>query len=124
MSRVSELVTGICNPNHISHGFDTGYGASTPLSHTPISHRCSSSSYTLNHSENQGLATAIATWGFSAHEYSEEQLVQAAFLMLHHALAMPELEKWRLPAGKFFASNAQSSRSTGIRPLTNHLQLT
>ncbi len=56
----------------------------------------------MDHSEIPSLATAIGTWGFSAHEFSEEQLVQAAFLMLQHALAMPELAQWRLPAGKFF----------------------
>ena len=78
----------------------------------------------MDHSENSSLATAIGTWGFSAHEYSEEQLVQAAFLMLHHALAIPELEQWRLPAGKFFASSTQAWRAARTRLLTKHVQLT
>lgn len=102
-SRVSELVTGICNPDNVPHGLDAGY----PTLHSLYrivwrSYRCFRSLYTMDHSETSSLATVIGTWGFSAHEYSEEQLVQAAFLMLHHVLAVPELEKWRLPAGKFF----------------------
>lgn len=46
------------------------------------------------------VAEAIGSWGFCAHDYSDDELVHAAFLMLQHALAMPELENWRLPAGK------------------------
>ena len=46
------------------------------------------------------MAKAIAQWNFSAHNFSDDELVHAAFLMLQHALEMPELEKWRLPAGK------------------------
>lgn len=46
------------------------------------------------------MAEAIGSWGFCAHDYSDDELVHAAFLMLQHALAMPELENWRLPAGK------------------------
>ena len=45
------------------------------------------------------MSKAIGSWDFSAHEFSEDDLVHIAFLMLQHALAMPELEKWRLPAG-------------------------
>ena len=45
------------------------------------------------------MSKAIGSWSFSAHEYSEDDLVHIAFLMLQHALAMPELERWRLPAG-------------------------
>lgn len=43
---------------------------------------------------------AFTSWDFSAHDFSEDQLVHAAFLMLQHALSMPELESWRIPAGK------------------------
>ena len=71
--------------------------------------------YTFDHSETSSLAAAIGTWGFSAHEYSEEQLVQAAFLMLNHGLDMPELEKWRLPAGKSFRWITQSRQHARTR---------
>ena len=46
------------------------------------------------------MAKAIAQWNFSAHAFSDDELVHAAFLMLQHALDMPELENYRLPAGK------------------------
>lgn len=77
----------------------------------------------MDHSETTSLATAIGTWGFSAHEYSEEQLVEAAFLMLNHALAVPELEKWRLPAGKFFDHTRNHGNLQGPVRLTKYLQL-
>lgn len=52
-------------------------------------------------SERQAeIADAVAHWHFSAHAYSEDELVVAAMIMLRHALRMPELEKWRIPAGE------------------------
>lgn len=54
----------------------------------------------LEPSREVAISKAIGSWDFSAHEFhSEDDLVHIAFLMLQHALAMPELEKWRLPAG-------------------------
>ncbi|KAL9587106.1 MAG: hypothetical protein Q9212_000473 [Teloschistes hypoglaucus] len=52
----------------------------------------------LTFGDNSVLAGAINSWNFSAHDFSEDQLVHAAFLMLQHALSMPELERWRLSA--------------------------
>lgn len=48
----------------------------------------------------QRIAEAIASWGFSAHEFTDDELLHAALLMLQHALSMPELEKWRISTGK------------------------
>ena len=56
----------------------------------------------LHYDRELEMAKAIGSWGFSAHEYSEDELVHAAFLMLQHALAMPQLDNWRLPTGRFF----------------------
>lgn len=56
---------------------------------------------TLDDSRRAVIATAIGSWDFSAHEFSEDELVHAAFLMLEHALQMPELERWRFPAGRW-----------------------
>lgn len=58
----------------------------------------------LHHNKEVAMSKAIGSWGFSAHEYSEDELVHIAFLMLQHALAMPELEKWRIPAGMVLSS--------------------
>ena len=46
------------------------------------------------------IADAIGSWSFSAHDFTDDELLHAALLMLQHALTMPELEKWRIPTGK------------------------
>jgi hypothetical protein len=46
------------------------------------------------------IAVAVGGWHFSAHAFSDDELVVAAMIMFRHALTMPELEKWRIPAGE------------------------
>jgi len=46
------------------------------------------------------VAEAVGSWNFSAHDFSDDELQYAAFLMLEHALGMPQLEKWRLSTGE------------------------
>lgn len=41
----------------------------------------------------------IGKWDFSAHDFSEDELVHAGTIMLEHALQMPELEPWRISSG-------------------------
>lgn len=43
---------------------------------------------------------AVGTWEFSAHEFSDDELLHAAMLMLQHALTMPDLERWRIATGE------------------------
>ncbi|MCJ1397056.1 3',5'-cyclic-nucleotide phosphodiesterase [Xylographa trunciseda] len=78
-SMVSQLMTSICKPESILQS----YG--------------SRSFYVLNYRQEFTVAKVIARWDFSAHDFSEDELVHAAFLMLQHALKMPELSKWRIP---------------------------
>ena len=54
---------------------------------------------TLQPDRREAVIRAIPTWSFSAHDFSDDELLHAASLMLQHALAMPELERWRIPAG-------------------------
>ncbi|KAK4698157.1 hypothetical protein P7C71_g1, partial [Lecanoromycetidae sp. Uapishka_2] len=75
---VSTLMKGICNPDEAMQIID--------LTKLPNPEQ----------SRHAGLAKAVGIWGFSGHDYSEDELVHAAFLMLQHALSIPELEKWRL----------------------------
>ena len=75
---VSGLMTGICNPDEVPQIID--YRALPDL----------------EESRQILLTEAIGTWRFSGHDWSEEELVHAAFLMLRHALGLDELEKWRL----------------------------
>ena len=46
------------------------------------------------------VAQAIGKWGFSAHDFSEDELLHAASLMIQHALTLPDLEQWRITAGE------------------------
>lgn len=75
------------------------------------------------HDQEIDMARAIGCWGFCAHNYSDDQLVHAAFLMLQHALAMPELDNWRLPAGKALVMNMQCKQGARTRDLTFMIQM-
>lgn len=46
------------------------------------------------------IEETVGTWAFSAHEFTDDELLHAALIMLQHALSIPELEKWRLSTGK------------------------
>ena len=77
---VSGLMTGICNPDEVPQVIDKSRLPSLSVERETL------------------LANAIGSWNFSGHDWSEEELVHAAHLMLQHALTMPELEKWRMSA--------------------------
>ncbi|KAG9244160.1 BcPDE2, cAMP phosphodiesterase [Calycina marina] len=74
---VSGLMDGICKP-----GDDPA-----PLGHKRIS---------IAANRQKHIADAIGSWDFSAHEFSDDELLHAALLMLQHALSMPDLVKWRI----------------------------
>lgn len=78
---VSGLMDGICK---------LGY-EDEPFSHIRIS---------VASDRREKIAAAIGSWHFSAHDYTDDELLHAALLMLQHALTMPELEKWRISTGK------------------------
>lgn len=46
------------------------------------------------------IADAVARWHFSAHEFTEDELIVASSVMFEHALSMSELEAWRIPKGE------------------------
>ena len=77
---VSGLMKGICNPDEELHPID--------LRKLP----------SLESEKEETLSRALGSWAFSGHDYSEDELLHAAFLMLQHALTIPELDKWRLSA--------------------------
>ncbi|KAK0646353.1 hypothetical protein B0T16DRAFT_159845 [Cercophora newfieldiana] len=43
------------------------------------------------------IVEAVGRWHFCAHSFTDDELIIAAAAMFNHALAMPELETWRLP---------------------------
>jgi hypothetical protein len=57
----------------------------------------------------------IGTWAFSAHDYTDDELLYGALSMLKHALQMPELEKWRIPDGMYFLRAKAHYKLTGTR---------
>lgn len=77
---VSGLMKGICNPDEELHPID--------IKKLP----------SMEPRKEESLSCALGSWAFSGHDYSEDELIHAAFLMLQHALTIPELDKWRLSA--------------------------
>ena len=54
------------------------------------------------------VAEAVGTWSFSAHDFTDDELLYGALVILQHALDMPDLEKWRLSEGKVLAFTLQA----------------
>ena len=52
------------------------------------------------------VVQAVGTWSFSAHKFSDDELLIAALIIFEHALTMPELEKWRMSTGTLKQSRA------------------
>ncbi|KAK3333200.1 hypothetical protein B0T19DRAFT_119466 [Cercophora scortea] len=49
-------------------------------------------------SEKQAqIASAVGQWHFCAHSFDDNELIVASSIIFNHALAMPELEQWRIP---------------------------
>lgn len=55
---------------------------------------------TISADRRASIAAAIGCWHFSAHDYTDDELVLVASLIFRHALAMPQLERWRIPTGR------------------------
>lgn len=101
--RVSDLMTRICNPDHVLQAFDIRYLScshkASHVLHASLANRDSRALAIPNRGRELELIKAVGSWGFCAHDLTDDELVHAAFLMLRHALALPELDNWRLPAG-------------------------
>jgi 3',5'-cyclic-nucleotide phosphodiesterase len=46
------------------------------------------------------IKKAVGKWHFSAHEFTNDELLQCSVIMLEHALQMPEIEEYRMPTGQ------------------------
>lgn len=49
------------------------------------------------------IRRSIGSWCFSAHDFTDEELVVCASLMLEHALQVPGVEEFRIPSGMSFS---------------------
>jgi 3',5'-cyclic-nucleotide phosphodiesterase len=80
---VSSLMSRICNPETVADTIDPN-------------------DLYLAEGRHDAIAAAIGSWSFSAHEFTDDELLYGALLMLKHALQMPELHQWRMDDGKHF----------------------
>lgn len=80
---VSGLMDGICR---------LGDEDEAPPSHMEI---------VIQSERREKIANAITMWQFSAHEFSDDELLYGAMMMLQHALSMPELKNFRITDGEF-----------------------
>ena len=83
---VSSLMGGICNPETVGESLDA-----TDLYVKP--------------DRREVIAAAVGSWSFSAHDFSDDELLYGALLMLKHALHMPELEQWKMSDGEIFVTD-------------------
>jgi hypothetical protein len=94
---VSTLMSGICNPETVGDSLDSTYDdLETPnelVSNNPRD-------LFVDQDRRAFAAQAIGTWSFSAHEFTDDELVYCCLLMLRHALQMPELEQWNMTDGE------------------------
>ncbi|KAJ4286127.1 3',5'-cyclic-nucleotide phosphodiesterase [Kalmusia sp. IMI 367209] len=72
---VSSLMGGICNPETVGDSLN-------------------SKDIFVEEDRKEVIARAIGTWAFSAHDFTDDELLYGALLMLKHALQMPEVEQW------------------------------
>jgi hypothetical protein len=96
---VSNLMTGICNPETVGESLESRYVHL--LNTNLVFHANENSEFDLSQDRRTVVEDAVGTWAFSAHDYTDDELLYAALVMLKHALHMPELDKWSIPEGKF-----------------------
>lgn len=63
------------------------------------------SDFELDDQRKQIVEEKVATWAFSAHELTDDELLYAALVMLEHALSSPELSQWQLTEGSWSRFN-------------------
>ena len=59
------------------------------------------SDFDLSQDRKAIVEEALGTWAFSAHDYTDDELLYGALVMVKHALQMPELDRWRLTDGMY-----------------------
>ncbi|KAF1991910.1 HD-domain/PDEase-like protein [Aulographum hederae CBS 113979] len=74
---VANLMSGICDPQSVVDDSESG-------------------EFDLSPERQKAITEAIGLWSFSAHDFTDEELLYGALLMLEHALKLPELERWRM----------------------------
>ncbi|KAL4881348.1 hypothetical protein BJY04DRAFT_63851 [Aspergillus karnatakaensis] len=78
---VSKLMKGICNPEDVVEELHDG-------------------EFHVDEDREEYVRQRLGQWDFTAHEFSDDELVFAAYEILQHAFSIPELEQWRLTPGE------------------------
>ena len=91
---VKKLLKGICEPETVIEDYQ---------------HR----DLHVEDQRKEVIAREVGKWGFCGHDFSEDELVYAGYLMLEHALQMSELQQWRISQGKPPPCTASASKSDG-----------
>ncbi|KAJ5086073.1 hypothetical protein N7532_010844 [Penicillium argentinense] len=79
---VSKLMKGICNPEE------------------EIVDEFQDHELNVNPDRQAFVKEQVGSWKFSAHEFSDDELVFSACQMIQHAFSLPGLEHWRLTSGE------------------------
>ncbi|EEP81816.1 conserved hypothetical protein [Uncinocarpus reesii 1704] len=74
---VSKLMKRICNPEESIEDFQVG-DVAVAENRKPL------------------VESEVARWNFLSHDFSDDELIHAACIMVEHALSLPELEHWRI----------------------------
>lgn len=78
---VKKLLKGICDPQNLIEDYQ---------------HR----DLFVTEERKALIAEEIGKWSFCGHDFSEDELVYAGYLILNHALSVPFVDKWRIGRGK------------------------
>lgn len=57
------------------------------------------SDFELEPERRKVVEEKVSTWAFSAHDFTDDELLYAALVMLEHALSAPELSQWQMTQG-------------------------
>ncbi|KAA8643520.1 hypothetical protein EYZ11_004279 [Aspergillus tanneri] len=74
---VSKLMKGICNPEDFIEEFQNR-------------------GLDVRPERLEFIKEKVGSWTFNGHDFSDDELVQAAFEMIQHAFTLPNLEHWQL----------------------------
>lgn len=92
---VSTLMSGICNPELAGESHEPRYDNGLANDSQALANILRSD-VDIEPDRRAAIAKAVGTWSFSAHDFSDDELLHGALIMLEHALQMPELEQWRM----------------------------
>jgi hypothetical protein len=93
---VSNLMGGICNPETVGESLESKYGLPRARFWEVTDN---ARDIFVEEERKEVIATAVGTWAFSAHDFTDDELLYCALLMLKHALKMPEVEEWGMTDG-------------------------